>query len=99
MGWGQNPYLPECKGFSAGTRERQAKGVAGKTVGLLPELNPAKQVWAYLKIVLLKNEVFKTLAGLKEKVVAAMETIKNDKELIKSFFCYPNIGFYANSNA
>lgn len=46
-----------------------------------------------------QNEVSKTLARLKEKVVAAMETIKNDKELIKSFFRHPDTGFYGNSNA
>lgn len=64
-----------------------------------PELNPAEQVWGYLKNVLLKNEVSKTLAELKLKVVAAMETIKNDKELIKSFFAHPKACFYANSTA
>lgn len=64
-----------------------------------PELNPAQQVWHYLKNVLLKNQVSKTLTELKEKVVAAMQTIKNDKELIKSFFRHPKTGFYANSNA
>lgn len=64
-----------------------------------PELNAAEQVWAYLKNVLLKNDVSKTLAELKQKVVAAMETIKNDKGLIKSFFQNPNTCFYAKSNA
>lgn len=62
-----------------------------------PELNPAEQVWAYLKHVLLKNQVSKTLQELKLKVVAGMEAIKNDKELIKSFFRHPNTGFYANT--
>jgi transposase len=61
-----------------------------------PELNPAEQVWHYLKNVLLKNQVSKTLAELKEKVRAAMEIIKKDKELIKSFFRHPKTGFYAN---
>ena len=64
-----------------------------------PELNPAEQVWAYLKNVLLKNDVSKTLAELKQKVVKAMEIIKNDKELIQSFFRHPNTYFYANSIA
>lgn len=62
-----------------------------------PELNPAEQVWAYLKNVLLKNDVSKTLAELKLKVVKAMEIIKNDKELIQSFFRHSNTYFYANS--
>ena len=62
-----------------------------------PELNPVEQMWAYLKNVLLKNQVSKTLQELKLKVVAAMEIIKNDKELIKSFFRHPDIAFYANS--
>lgn len=64
-----------------------------------PELNPAEQVWAYLKNVLLKNDVSKTLAELKLKVVKAMEIIKNDKELIQSFFRHANTYFYANSTA
>ena len=64
-----------------------------------PELNPAEQVWNYLKHVLLKNEVSKTLEVLKIKVVAAMEKIKNDKELLKSFFRHPKTCFYANSTA
>jgi transposase len=64
-----------------------------------PELNPAEQVWAYLKNVLLKNDVSKTLDELKQKVVAAIETIKNDKELIRSFFRHPSTYFYANSTA
>lgn len=64
-----------------------------------PELNPAEQVWAYLKNVLLKNNVSKTLQELKLKVVTAMESIKNDKDLIKSFFRHPCTYFYANSTA
>ncbi len=64
-----------------------------------PELNPAEQVWAYLKNVLLKSEVSKTLLELKEKVIAAMEIIKKDKELIQSFFRHPKVGFYENSAA
>ncbi len=62
-----------------------------------PELNPVEQMWAYLKYVLLKNQVSKTLQELKQKVVAAMEKIKNDKELIKSFFRHPDTAFYANT--
>jgi transposase len=64
-----------------------------------PELNPAEQLWAYLKNVLLKNDVSKTLDELKQKVVAAMEIIKNDTGLIKSFFRHPDVHFYANSTA
>ncbi len=64
-----------------------------------PELNPAEQVWAYLKNVLLKNDLSKTLNELKQKLVAAMDTIKNDKELIRSFFHHPSTYFYANSTA
>jgi transposase len=64
-----------------------------------PALNPAEQVWQYLKNVLLKNEVSKTLQELKQKVVAAMEIIKKDKELIQSFFHHPDVHFYAKSAA
>ena len=60
---------------------------------------PAEQVWQYLKNVLLKNEVSKTLEELKQKVSQAMEIIKKDKALIKSFFTHPKTGFYANSAA
>jgi transposase len=64
-----------------------------------PALNAAEQVWQYLKNVLLKNEVSKTLQELKQKVVAAREIIKKDKELIQSFFHHPDVLFYAKSAA
>jgi transposase len=49
------------------------------------KLNPAEQVWAYLKNVLVKNDVSITLDELKQKGVAAMQIIKTDTGLIKSF--------------
>jgi len=50
-----------------------------------PELNPAEQLWAYLKKKL-ANQFVKTTKELREIVTQALEKIKNDKELIKSFF-------------
>lgn len=59
-----------------------------------PELNPAEQVWNYLKNVLLRNICCKTVKELKTKVIEAFETIKNDKELIQLFFCHKEVAFY-----
>ena len=41
-----------------------------------PELNPAAQVWNYMKNVLLGNICCKTVKELKNKVIEAFETIK-----------------------
>lgn len=59
-----------------------------------PELNPAEQVWNYMKNVLLRNICCKTVKELKLRVIEAFETIKNDKGLIQTFFCHKAIAFY-----
>ena len=59
-----------------------------------PQLNPAEQVWNYLKNVLLRNVFCKTVKELKKKVIKAFEIIKQDKDLIKSFFHHHEVGFY-----
>ena len=58
-----------------------------------PELNPIELLWSYLKGTKLANLVCKTLKELKQKVTVAMEEIKNDKELIKSFFRCKKVDF------
>lgn len=59
-----------------------------------PELNPAEQVWNYMKNVLLKNICCKTVKELKIKVIEAFEVIKKDKALIQTFFCHRAVAFY-----
>lgn len=59
-----------------------------------PELNPAEQVWNYMKNVLLKNICCKTVKELKIKVIEAFEVIKKDKALIQTFFCHKAVAFY-----
>jgi transposase len=58
-----------------------------------PELNAIEHLWGYLKGVKLANVVCKTLQELKVKVTEAMEEIKKDKELIKSFFRCKKVAF------
>jgi transposase len=59
-----------------------------------PHFNASEQVWAYIKSFMLKNQVFKTLSDLKVKLIACLESIKKDKELVKSFFRHPKVAFY-----
>ncbi len=59
-----------------------------------PELNPAEQVWNYMKNVLLANICCKTVKELKCKVIEAFENIKKDKELIQLFFCHKATAYY-----
>lgn len=59
-----------------------------------PQLNPAEQVWNYLKNVLLGNVCCKTVKELKEKVIEAFETLKKDRQLIQLFFCHKDAAFY-----
>lgn len=59
-----------------------------------PELNPAEQVWNYMKNVLLRNICCKTVKELKTKVVEAFETIKKDKELVQLFFCHKAVAYH-----
>lgn len=58
-----------------------------------PELNPTELLWAYLKKNKLANMACKTLKELKQKTIQALEEIKSDKNLIRSFFKHPKIGF------
>ena len=58
-----------------------------------PELNPIEQVWGYLKKKL-ANQFVKTTNELKELVTKTLNEIKNDTELIKSFFKHPEMACY-----
>jgi transposase len=58
-----------------------------------PQLNPVELLWSYLKGVRLANVVCKTLKELRQKVIEAMEEIKKDRELLKSFFRCKEVGF------
>lgn len=59
-----------------------------------PELNASEQVWNYVKNVLLVNVFCKTEDELKRRVIEALEEIKANKELVKSFFRNTKVGFY-----
>ena len=58
-----------------------------------PELNPIEQLWAYLKRKL-ANQFFKNTKELRAAVTDILEQIKNDKELIKSFFKHKELECY-----
>jgi len=59
-----------------------------------PELNADEQVWASVKEHELQNLCCKTCDELKPHVVAALERLKQQPELIRSFFKHPQVGFY-----
>jgi transposase len=59
-----------------------------------PELNADEQVWAYIKEHELSNLCCKTCDELKPHVVAAFERLKQQPDLIRSFFKHPQVGFY-----
>ena len=59
-----------------------------------PELNADEQVWAYVKEHELSNLCCKTCDELKPHVVAAFERLKQQPDLIRSFFKHPQVGFY-----
>lgn len=58
-----------------------------------PEFNPIEQVWGYLKKKL-ANQFVKTTSELKELVTKTLKEIRNDKELIRSFFKHPDMACY-----
>ena len=58
-----------------------------------PELNPIEQLWAYLKKKL-ANQFFRTTKELKRAVLKELDEIKNDKKLIKRFFCHQELECY-----
>ena len=61
-----------------------------------PELNASEQVWNYLKNVLLLSVFCKTIEESKKKMIEAMEKIKANKELVKSFLGMKKLGFMPN---
>lgn len=58
-----------------------------------PELNPIEQVWAWLKQKM-ANQFFETTRKLKMAVIEVLNEMKNDKELIKSFFKHEDLACY-----
>lgn len=58
-----------------------------------PELNPIEQAWAWLKRKM-ANQFFETTKKLKNAVTKALNEMKNDKELIKSFFKHKALECY-----
>ncbi len=58
-----------------------------------PEFNPIEQLWGHLKKKL-ANQFVKTTKELKKIVTKTLNEIKNDKELIKSFFRHKALECY-----
>lgn len=58
-----------------------------------PELNPIEQLWGHMKQKL-GNQFFQTTRKLKQAVIKVLNEIKNDKELIKSFFKHSDLRCY-----
>lgn len=62
------------------------------------EVNPDEQVWAYLKSSFIKNRCFRDIKELKQILPSFLDKIKNNPELIASFFRHPDVGFYKLSS-
>lgn len=58
-----------------------------------PELNPIELLWAYLKHQL-ANQFFRNTKQLKAAVTKVLQQIKNDKELVISFFKHEELECY-----
>lgn len=58
-----------------------------------PELNPIEQLWGYIKKEL-ANQFFKTTKQLKQAVIEVLEKVKNDKNIILSFFKHEKLDCY-----
>ena len=63
--------------------------------GYSPELNPVELLWSQLKREL-KNQVFLNLKELVEVVVRKVEQIRNDVELLTSFFYKKEVSFFTD---
>lgn len=59
-----------------------------------PELNADEQVWHHLKGCKLKNTCNQNVKELQEKIVQAMEEMKEKRSLISAFFQHPELGYY-----
>lgn len=58
-----------------------------------PELNADEQVWQQLKNHKLKNTRNENINELKINILRALSALKQNKELIKTFFNHPNLGY------
>jgi len=58
-----------------------------------PELNACELLWAYLKD-RLANRVFLNLDELYDAVCEELELIKNNRNLIRSFFRHKDVAFF-----
>lgn len=65
-----------------------------KTPPYSPELNADELAWNYLKNIEMKNICCKTITELRGKAINALESLKEKKEIIKSFFKHPKVRFY-----
>lgn len=67
-----------------------------KTPAYSPELNADELVWNYIKNVELKYVCCKGINELRAKTIIAMESLKEKKEIIQSFFRHHSVGFINN---
>jgi transposase len=59
-----------------------------------PELNADEQVWQHLKSFKLKNVFNQNINELKSNITNVLDELKENKQLILSFFKHPKLGFY-----
>ena len=83
----------EVKEFLAKEAEKQNRVWLEQLPPYSPELNPIELLFTYLKNNKLASIVCKTLTELRAYIIKAMEEIKENRELIKSFFRHENVGF------
>jgi len=76
------------------TEQKSDKIWLVKTPPYSPELNADELVWNYLKNVELKNVCCKGILELRARTIIGLESIKSKKEIVKSFFKHPKVGFY-----
>jgi transposase len=62
------------------------------------EVNPDEQVWAYLKSSFIKNRCFKNIKELKQMLPIFLESIRDNSELVASFFTHKDVGYYKLSS-
>lgn len=60
-----------------------------------PELNPDEQVWNEIKNNQLGKQPIKGKVDLKKRLYSALESLRNDKERIRSFFSLPDTQYAA----
>jgi transposase len=58
-----------------------------------PDLNPDEFVWSYMKNNGVSKKPLKKNESLRERVEEDLNTIKNDRKLVRSFFCAQSVAY------